>query len=88
VNYSVVISREPSRELTRLPKSMVKRVFAKLDGLGINPRPSGSKKLVGYVDLWRIRVGDYRVIYRIEDDRRVVTVLRIQHRRDAYDQLP
>jgi mRNA interferase RelE/StbE len=67
---------------------MAKHVFAKLDGLGINLHPSGSKKLVGYVDLWRIRVGDYRVIYRIEDDRRVVTVLRIQHRRDAYDQLP
>jgi len=88
VTYIVVISREADRELERLPKAIVKRVFIKLRSLGQNPRPAGSTKLVGQVNLWRIRVGDYRIIYRVEDDRQVVTVLHVRHRRDAYDQLP
>lgn len=88
MNYTVVISREAGRELARLAKTIAKRIFAKLDSLQQNPRPSGSTKLAGYSDLWRVRVGDYRIVYRINDDERIVTVLRVRHRGEAYDRLP
>jgi mRNA interferase RelE/StbE len=57
----------------------------KIEGLAANPRPSGCRKLRGYKDLWRIRIGDYRVVYIIDDDRKTVSVTRIAHRRDVYE---
>jgi mRNA interferase RelE/StbE len=58
---------------------------AKIDGLAANPRPSGCRKLRAYKHLWRIRVGDYRVVYIIDDERKMVSVTRIAHRRDVYE---
>jgi mRNA interferase RelE/StbE len=55
-----------------------------IDGLAVNPRPSGVKKLRGTRDLWRIRVGDYRVVYRVDDSERLVDVSHVRHRREAY----
>jgi mRNA interferase RelE/StbE len=55
-----------------------------MDGLGKEPRPKGVKKLAGAEDLYRIRVGDYRVVFQIQDDRLMVLVVRIGHRKDAY----
>lgn len=60
-------------------------LVSRIDGLAVNPRPSGCKKLRGYKNLWRIRVGDYRVVYIIDDDRTMVSVTRIAHRRDVYE---
>jgi mRNA interferase RelE/StbE len=62
----------------------VERVDAAILSLRDSPRPLGSKKLVGDTDGWRLRVGDYRILYEIEDTARVVTVGRILHRSDAY----
>ena len=55
-----------------------------MDALAANPRPKGVKKLSGPDDLYRIRVGDYRIVYQIHDDRLIVLVVRIGHRKDVY----
>ena len=59
-------------------------LLAALEGLMDDPRPAGCKKLVGVVDEWRVRVGDWRIIYRIEDGRLVVLVVRVGPRKDVY----
>ncbi len=63
---------------------MLARLVPRIDGLATDPRPSGCKKLRGYKDLWRIRLGDYRVVYIINDDRKTVSITRVAHRRDVY----
>jgi mRNA interferase RelE/StbE len=84
---SYAIDTKPSarRELENLSDSLIARLVPKIEGLAANPRPSGCRKLRGYKDLWRIRVGHYRVVYIIDDDRKVVSVTRIAHRRDVYE---
>lgn len=82
--YTVYISESAGKEIAKLPKSVVQRVLEKIETLSNNPRPSGSKKLQGFKDLWRIRIGNYRVIYRIEDEIQVLTVNKVSHRKDAY----
>ena len=67
-----------------LDKSNVARIFARLAALEDNPRPPGCKKLRGANDQWRVRVGDYRIIYAISDRERIVDVSAIRHRREAY----
>jgi mRNA interferase RelE/StbE len=61
------------------------RVVTKLDSLATEPRPPGCKKLRGADDLWRVRVGDYRIIYAIDDAHAAVEIRVIRHRKDAYD---
>jgi mRNA interferase RelE/StbE len=63
---------------------MRRRVARAIDTLAINPRPSGAKLLRGPDRRWRLRVGDYRVLYRVDDDRVVVLVVRVRHRSVAY----
>jgi mRNA interferase RelE/StbE len=84
MNYRVFILPKAQRELERLPKETYERIKAAILALAQNPRPPGCKKLSGR-DYWRIREGDYRVIYEIEDGAKNVTVLRVRHRRDVYD---
>jgi len=50
-----------------------------------DPRPRGVRKLAGFDNAWRVRIGDYRVLYEVEDERVLVTVVRVAHRRDVYD---
>ena len=83
MNYRVVMLRRAQRELVALPKAAYERVSADLRALANNPRPSGCLRLTGRPG-WRIRIGDYRVVYEIDDDARVVTVLHVGHRRDVY----
>jgi mRNA interferase RelE/StbE len=82
-----VVETKPSarRELENLSDILIARLVPKIEGLAANPRPSGCRKLRGYKDLWRIRIGDYRVVYIIDDDRKTVSVTRIAHRRDVYE---
>jgi len=61
------------------------RIDRKILSLAVNPRPAGCKKLKGYRDQWRVRVGDWRVIYIIDDAAKVVSVMRIAHRRKVYE---
>lgn len=75
------------KELSKLDKPVARRIMRAADELAINPRPNGVRPLVGYPDLWRIRVGDYRVIYTIRDAELVVLVLRVAHRSSVYRNL-
>jgi mRNA interferase RelE/StbE len=82
--YEVWIERKAERDLTQLPPPEFRRIISAIKALGLNPRPAGSRKLVGSKDDWRIRVGDYRVIYEIVDADMVVRVMRVRHRKEAY----
>ena len=82
--YAVVVARSARQELERLEIRVARRIVARMEALTMNPRPPGCRKLQGAEDLWRIRIGDYRIIYAIDDDRRVVDIGAVRHRRDAY----
>jgi mRNA interferase RelE/StbE len=82
--YRIQFAPSASHQLGRLPRIVQRRIAMRIDQLAINPRPRGSIKLAGEDDLYRIRVGKYRVIYVIHDDQLIVLVLRIGHRRDVY----
>lgn len=82
--HQIVFARSARRELEDLPRSVGLRVLRRIESLKGTPRPRGCRKLVGSDNLWRIRVGDYRVIYGIDDTRRIIDIVAIRHRRDAY----
>jgi mRNA interferase RelE/StbE len=83
--YAVNIKPSARKELESLSDRLLARLIVKIDGLAAEPRPSGCKKLRGYKDLWRIRLGEYRVVYIIDDLRKLVSVTRVAHRKDVYD---
>lgn len=83
-SYSVQFVRSARKELERLPDAILRRVFVRIEDLAGTPRPPGCKKLRGARDLWRIRIGDYRVVYHLDDDRRVVEIRAIGDRKDIY----
>lgn len=86
MSYSIFFKETARKELLALPKKILNKVAVAIDGLAENPRPTGVKKLKGQGEnLWRIRVGDYRVIYLIDDAVRIVNVRKIGNRRDVYD---
>jgi len=84
VSYKVELTRSAVRELRRVPEPYHANIVKALEGLEKDPRPSGSKKLVGSDGHWRIRVGVYRVVYQVTDVIRLVRVERVAHRKDAY----
>lgn len=83
--YAIDTKLSARRELENLSDSLIARLVPKIEGLAANPRPTGCRKLRGYKDLWRIRVGDYRVVYIVDDDLKMVSVTRIAHRKDVYE---
>lgn len=82
--YTVEIRPAVERQLSALPRPVQTRIKEKVDALADEPRPPGCTKLAGPDDFWRIRVGDYRVVYAIHDDVLIVLVVRIGHRREVY----
>lgn len=82
--YTVVFARSARRELERLEAGVARRIISRVEALAKDPRPHGCVKLQGAADLWRIRVGDYRVIYSLDDDARLVDIRVVRHRSDAY----
>jgi mRNA interferase RelE/StbE len=82
--YAIELARSADRELRRLPAKVIRRIAHAIDRLQVDPRPRGSQKLVGSESTYRIRVGDFRVIYEIEDEAHTLLVTRIRHRKDAY----
>ncbi|MFI5402928.1 MAG: type II toxin-antitoxin system RelE/ParE family toxin [Planctomycetota bacterium] len=81
--YSVVIRRSAEKEIARLPDATRRLIVHRIRALGDEPRPHGSQKLSGR-EGYRIRQGEYRVVYTIDDAHRVVTVVRVAHRSDVY----
>ena len=84
-SYDVVLTSSAEKELKKLSGQLIARIVPRLENLASNPRPSGCKKLRGGDEEWRIRVGDYRVVYTIDDARLLVEVTRIRHRREVYE---
>jgi mRNA interferase RelE/StbE len=82
-SYKVLLKRSAAKELEGLPPRVRRRIASKIDGLGTTPRPPGVEKLSGQ-EKYRIRQGDYRVVYAIDDDAQTATVFKIGHRRDVY----
>lgn len=83
MSYHVVLTRSAKKELLRLPDAIYDAVAEKLLALQETPRPDGCKKLKGHAG-YRVRVGDYRMLYEIRDAEFVVTIYAIRHRREAY----
>lgn len=82
--YRVEITKSAAKAIQSLPPSARRRVTERLRDLAADPRPNGVRKLQGR-DGYRVRVGDYRVIYTVQDDVVLVTVIRVGHRRDVYE---
>lgn len=85
--YVVRYDPKAIKELAKIGKPNARRVIKAVDSLSTEPRPAGARPLVGFSDLWRIRVGDYRVIYTIKNKELVILVLRIAHRSSIYRDL-
>jgi mRNA interferase RelE/StbE len=84
MRYAVTLERPAQRALDGVRGALYERLLAALRCLATSPRPRGVKKLHGVADLYRIRVGEWRIVYAIRDRELVVLVLRIAHRRDVY----
>ena len=83
--YSLEIKPSAGKELDALDDALFARIDRKIMALAENPRPPGCKKLKGYKGQWRARVGDYRVVYTIDDQKLLVEVTRIRHRSEVYE---
>lgn len=81
--YKVLIQPSAQKEIERLPKPVQNKVLKALMTLSENPRPVGCKKLVG-TDSWRVRIGEYRIVYWIDDGILSVEVIRVAHRKNVY----
>ncbi len=84
VKYSLEIKQSAQKELDALDDALFIRIDRKILTLAANPRSPGCKKLKGYKDHWRVRVGDWRVLYIIDDEAKLVTITRVAHRREVY----
>jgi len=86
--YEITIARSAAKEYRSLPASAAEKVRIAIDSLALEPRPAAkSKMLRASGGLFRLRVGDYRVVYSVDDDRETVDIIHIRHRKDAYRDL-
>jgi mRNA interferase RelE/StbE len=83
MRYTIFIERYAQKQILKLDRKAIPIIKSAIASLADNPRPQGYKKLKAE-DAYRIRVGDYRVIYEIDDDRIIVVVVSVGHRRDIY----
>ena len=82
--YDVYLEKAAERDLKRLQPKIFQQIIFHIKGLVDTPRPSGCHKIAGTKSDWRIRIGDYRVIYVIDDKAKVIKVMRVRHRREVY----
>ena len=84
-SYKVLIKGSAGKEIAAVDsKQDRQRIVAKIQGLATNPRPHGSEKLAGYADRLRVRQGDYRIVYLIDDGANEVTIFKVGNRKDVY----
>jgi mRNA interferase RelE/StbE len=83
--YRVEFTSKAAKEIRKLDPPLRRRILTGIAALETEPRPSGVRKLAGFDNAWRIRIGDYRVLYEVRDDIVVVTVFRVAHRRAVYE---
>ncbi len=82
--YRIELTTAGLRDLRALAPTLLRRIDARIRALGEQPRPPGVEKLTESEGLYRLRVGDYRILYEVDDARQMVTVARVRHRRDVY----
>ena len=85
--YRIELTPAAARQFKKLPTDQKERIRRRIDRLGDEPRPNGCAKIAGADTLWRVRVGDYRIVYEVRDDVLIVVVVLIGNRRDVYDAL-
>ena len=82
--YEVIVEKSVVKQLQKIPQPYFRKIKAALTSLGNNPRPNGYLKLKGR-DGYRVRVGDYRIIYEIKDEQLIVLIITVSHRKDVYE---
>jgi mRNA interferase RelE/StbE len=82
--YTIIVTNPARKQLLKLPATMQERIAEAIDALAEIPRPHGVEPLKGLLDTYRIRVGDYRVIYALHDEELLILVIRVGHRRAIY----
>lgn len=82
--YKVEFTSAVLRQLLKLPSKISHKMVSAAEDLAVTPYPIGTRKMKGSENLWRIRVGDYRIVYKVEGHRLVVLILKIGHRREVY----
>lgn len=82
--YEIIILPAAEKELRKLPLPVFHKIDEAILKLKDNPRPTGCKKLQGYADTYRVRAGNYRILYRVEDKKLVIEVIRVADRKDVY----
>lgn len=84
MSYVIIVSKLGRKQIDDLPQEIQERIDEKVQALADEPRPSGTVKLKGYANEYRIRVGDYRIRYEIDDAKQTIQVLQCRHRKDVY----
>jgi mRNA interferase RelE/StbE len=84
MSHRIEVKQSARKALASLPASTRQRIASAIDALSADPRPTGCRKLVGSESLYRIRVGEFRVLFEVHDDRLAIVVIKIAHRREAY----
>jgi len=82
--YAITFARSARRELEAMERSLAHRILERIEELATEPRPVGCRKLQGRTGHWRLRVGDYRIVYSVDDRQRLVDIVAVRHRREAY----
>jgi len=84
MSYELLIERHAEKDLKKLDATLFSLIVEKIKSLSENPHPAGSRKLSGSQNDWRIRIGDYRALYEIDNKARTVKIMRVKHRREVY----
>jgi mRNA interferase RelE/StbE len=82
--YQLKIKRSAEQDLRRLPRALFRRINQRILALRDEPRPPGVRKLKGNLEGWRVRVGDYHILFQIDDAAQTVTIIRVRHRHEVY----
>lgn len=82
--YEVILERIAERDLKKLPADIFSRIIPEIKSLKQDARPDGCRKITGSKNDWRIRVGEYRIIYEIREKTKTIAIMRVRHRRDVY----
>ncbi|TAN43519.1 MAG: type II toxin-antitoxin system RelE/ParE family toxin [Nitrospirae bacterium] len=85
--FELHIERHAEKDLNKLEKSLFIQIVQKIKELASNPHPQGSKKITGSQNDWRLCVGDYRILYEIDNKEKMIIIMRVKHRREAYRDL-
>jgi mRNA interferase RelE/StbE len=82
--YAITFARSARKELEALDEKRINKLFPKIENLSVNPRPASCRKLTGNKYLWRIRVGNFRIVYSINDDKNLIDIIAVRDRKEAY----